>query len=215
MVGTSWFTGLGTIGSRGRAEAPHARGACAGPSACGYGSVPLFSSPRPATHFAGTREANPPPGEPALPGAVHGRPGRRWGLFCEDDMSRRLRWSSPEGVHAGWNFCGGPLARRCHRIGARRVVLGQQAQVACAGYGIGAVGRAPVACRIHARVAKVEAGGHCSTSPSPGHPRPCPNTRARKPLAVTSTWHSLAWSPSWANAPSAARCVRDSDVGWQ
>lgn len=50
-------------------------------------------------------------------------------------MSRRLRWSSPEGVHAGWNFCGGPLARRCHRIGARRVVLGQQAQVACAGYG--------------------------------------------------------------------------------
>ena len=44
----------------------------------------------------------------------------------------------------GGIFCGGPLARTCHRIGAS-AVLGEQSQVARAGYGLGAVGRAKLA----------------------------------------------------------------------
>ena len=68
-------------GLAGRAEAPHARGARAGPSAGGYGSASLLSSPRLAIHPTGTREANP--GEPTFRGPFTGRPGRRWGLFCE------------------------------------------------------------------------------------------------------------------------------------
>src|SRR5215467_15133742 len=91
-------------GLAGRAEAPHARGARAGPSAGGYGSASLFSSPRPATHFVGTRMASPAPGEPALGGLL---PGARWSLrtvLRGDDMSRRLRWASPEGAHAGSNL---------------------------------------------------------------------------------------------------------------
>jgi len=92
----------------GRAEAPHARGARAGPSAGGYGSASLFSSPRPATHFVGTRMASPAPGEPALGGLLR---GARWSLrtvLRGDDMSRRLRWASPEGACRGGIFCGGP-----------------------------------------------------------------------------------------------------------
>ena len=125
-------------GLGGRVEAPHARGARAGPSAGGYGSASLLSSPRPATHPAGTREANP--GEPTFQGPFTGRPGRRWGLSARDDMSRRLRWASPKGAHAGWNLLRRAAGTKVPPDGG--AVLAEQAQVACAGYGLGAVGRA-------------------------------------------------------------------------
>ena len=108
----------------GRAEAPHARGARAGPSAGGYGSASLFSSPRPATHFVGTRMASPAPGEPALGGLL---PGARWSLRT---VLRRTIGAAacggrhpkvPVGVESS---AAAPLTRRCYRIGARRGARG-------------------------------------------------------------------------------------------
>src|SRR5215831_18906785 len=64
----------------GRAEAPHARGARAGPSAGGYGSASLFSSPRAATHFVGTRMVSPALGNRAS-GAFYQEPGGPRGPF--------------------------------------------------------------------------------------------------------------------------------------
>ena len=55
-------------------------------------------------------------------------------------MSRRLRWASPKGAHAGWNLLRRAAGTKVPPDGG--AVLGEQAQVACAGYGLGAVGRA-------------------------------------------------------------------------
>src|SRR6516162_8777839 len=91
----------------GRAEAPHARGARAGPSAGGYGSASLFSSPRPATHFVGEGWPAPPSGNRPS-GPFTGSPVVLEDRSAGDDMSRRLRWASPEGACRGGIFCGGP-----------------------------------------------------------------------------------------------------------
>jgi hypothetical protein len=79
-------------GLAGRTEALQARGARAEPSAGGYGSASLFSSPRPATHPVGTRAASPIPGEPALRGPFTSGPGRPWGPFSEGQYEPPPAW---------------------------------------------------------------------------------------------------------------------------
>src|SRR5260370_13041523 len=80
-----------TSGPAGRAGAPHARGARAGPSAGGYGSAALFSSPWSATHPVG-------PMAHGLPGG-RGRPGHagRAG-FLDAGVTRPAGGQLPPGI---------------------------------------------------------------------------------------------------------------------
>jgi 3-oxoacyl-[acyl-carrier protein] reductase len=88
-------------GAAGRAEGPHARGARAEPSAGGYGSAPLSSSPRPATHRWGPTstpgswprsrragcQASPDPWASVRPIATSAHPAR-----CLTERRRRGTW---------------------------------------------------------------------------------------------------------------------------
>ena len=93
-------------GLAGRVEAPHARGARAGPSA---GDTDLL-------HFSHLLGQPPIPqgrGRPTLGsrpsgGRLRGDPVVGGDFSARDDMSRRLRWASPEGACRGGIFCGGP-----------------------------------------------------------------------------------------------------------
>ncbi len=74
-----------------------------------------------------------------------------WGWFCERRYELMARWASPEGAHAGGTFCGKaagttvpagpPGARQCRWIGCG-AGLGDQAESAGPGDGLGAVSRA-------------------------------------------------------------------------
>jgi len=108
----------------GRAEAPHARGARAGPSAGGYGSASLFSSPRPATHFVGTRMVSPALGN-RTSGAFTRSPVVLEDRSTGDDMSPACGGRHPKVPAGVESSAAAPLTRRCHR-GARRGARGSR-----------------------------------------------------------------------------------------
>ena len=89
-------------GLAGRAEAPHARDAHAGPWAGGYGSASLPSSPRQPPIPQG--RGRPTLGSRPSGGRLRGDPVVGGDCSARDDMSRRLRWASPKGAHSGWNL---------------------------------------------------------------------------------------------------------------